>query len=134
VKANIGGKKPTFKFSRPNNITVWSVWEDPSQNVYVAVFSDQAVRKIDAKGNATDVYRSTGQWTPVHGIFDDEGRLWVLETSDQNETRVTLAEPGVAVAEKQSNKVVYIMIAMLLISIAVVYLAFRNFRFNQHQL
>lgn len=88
LRNNIGNKKPSFKFSG-NSITIWGVWEDRQRNVYVAVFSDQVVRKIDVKRNITEVYRSTGNWAPLHGVFDNEGRLWVLESSDKNEIRVT---------------------------------------------
>ena len=75
------GKKPI----------VYGLWQDSAANVYAAVFSDQVVRRITPDGQLSDVYRSSGPWTPVQGIFDNEGQLWVLETSDKNETRLTLA-------------------------------------------
>ena len=86
----IGNTKPSFAFSK-NNITTWGAWEDTAKNVYVAVFSDQTVRKIDSAGNISDYYRSAGHWTPIHGVFDNAGQLWVLESSDINEVRVVQA-------------------------------------------
>ena len=86
VVRGIGNEKPTFAFSR-DNITVWGTWQDASKNIYVAVFSDQTVRKISPDGKVTDFYRSQGNWAPTHGVFDDKGQLWVLECSDKNEIR-----------------------------------------------
>lgn len=91
IKQAIANKSPSFKFSG-NSKTIWGVWEDDRQNVYAAVFSDQKVKKIDAAGNMTDYYTSKGNWAPLHGVFDNNNRLWVLEGSDKNEVRVTMIE------------------------------------------
>ncbi len=88
IKKGLGSSTPSFSFSR-NSITIWGAWQDRYQDYYVAVFSDGAVKKIDAAGNMSVVYRSNGNWAPLHGVFDREGRLWVLEGSDRNEVRVT---------------------------------------------
>ncbi|HSB94741.1 MAG TPA: hypothetical protein VLC28_16570, partial [Flavitalea sp.] len=69
IKAGIGNKKLSFGF--PGIITTWGLWTDNEQNIYAAVFSDQAVKKIDPNGSMTIVYESTGNWTPIHGIFDN---------------------------------------------------------------
>lgn len=91
LKAGLAGSKPSFRFSG-NSRTVWGAWQDHKKNYYVAVFSDQAVKKIDAKGDMTTLYKSAGNWAPLHGIFDNKGRLYVLESSDKNEVRVVLFE------------------------------------------
>jgi len=92
IKDNVGNPTPSFKFSG-NSITVWGVWEDNSENIYVAVFSDQTVKKIDAKGNITNYYTSSGNWAPTQGIFDNDNQMWILECSDKNEIRAVLATP-----------------------------------------
>jgi hypothetical protein len=86
----IGNPTASFTFAG-NNPIVYGLWQDSADNVYAAVFSDQTVRRIAPDGKVSDVYRSSGAWTPIQGIFDNEGRLWVLEASDKNETRLTLA-------------------------------------------
>lgn len=83
----IGNSKPTFKFSG-NSITIWGVWQDNLRNVYVAVFSDQTVKKIQPDGAISDYFKSEGNWAPTHGVFDNNGQLWLLECSDKNEARV----------------------------------------------
>lgn len=69
---NIGSPNPSFPFSG-NSITIWGLWQDAASNTYVAVFSDQAVKKIALDGTVTTVYRSKGDWAPLHGVFDNEG-------------------------------------------------------------
>lgn len=83
----IGNNTPSFKFSG-TSITVWGVWKDVGNDVYVAVFSDQTVKKIQPNGAVTNYYKSDTNWAPIHGIFDDHGELWLLESSDKNEVRV----------------------------------------------
>lgn len=113
VKESLASKRPSFGFSG-NNIMLWGAWEDNDRNVYVAAFSDQAVKRIDAKGRVTDYYRSKGNWTPLHGVFDHQGRLWVLETSDRNDIRVTLANEAPGATGGRSNTALYVVVALLI--------------------
>jgi hypothetical protein len=73
VKEHIGNTKPSFKFSG-NSLMIWGVWQDKRKNIYAAVFSDQTVKKIDTNGNISDIYRSKGNWAPLHGLFDNDNR------------------------------------------------------------
>ena len=57
------------------------------------MFSDQTVRRISPYGQVSDYYHSTGNWAPTQGVFDDEGHLWLMESSDKNEIRVIKASP-----------------------------------------
>jgi hypothetical protein len=67
VKENIASETPSFRFSE-NNKMVWGIWQDRDRNIYVAVFSDQTVRKIDTNGKLSDVYKSASPgWTPLSG-------------------------------------------------------------------
>jgi hypothetical protein len=108
LKNGIANAKPSFPFSK-DNPTVWGVWQDRDKNIYAAAFSDQAVKRIDANGKMTVVYQSTGKWTPLHGVFDNEGHLWVLEGSDKNEVRVTKVEKKKPEAggKSDTNSLVY---------------------------
>ena len=90
IAKKIGNAKPSFHFS-DNSITVWGVWQDDASHTYVAVFSDQAVKKISRDGIVSTYYQSKGAWAPIHGVFDNSGKLWVLESSDKNEIRAVQA-------------------------------------------
>lgn len=92
VAQHIAAAKPSFSFSG-NSPTVWGAWQDGAHNIYVAVFSDQVVKKISPDGTVSNYYQSTGAWAPNHGVFDADGQLWLLESSDKNEIRVTKALP-----------------------------------------
>jgi hypothetical protein len=127
VKEHIVKTKPSSKFSG-NNILIWGVWQDNAKNIYAAVFSDQSVKKIDANGNITDIYKSTGNWTPLHGVFDNNNNLWVLEGSEKNDVRVTKAETTPRASyNTHTNLLTYLIISCLVISIALFYLKFKNF-------
>ena len=122
VKDQVGNEKPSFKFSG-NNITMWGVWQDNAKNIYAAVFSDQAVKKIDANGNIKIVYKSSGNWAPLSGVFDNNNRLWVLEGSDKNDVRVSLAESNVRSPGKTNlNLPIFIIIACIVVAILIFYL------------
>lgn len=126
IKAGIANTKPSYPFSQ-NNITVWGVWQDEKNNVYAAVFSDQAVRKIDANGNMTEVYRSKGKWTPLHGVFDNKNRLWVLEGSDKNEVRVVLVNNNNSIQPKQQTSwLPFGILGLVLIFAIAIYRKFRT--------
>lgn len=95
VKQGLANKKPSFGFSGEHAM-VWGVWQDAQKNIYIAAFSDQSVKKIDTAGNMTIVYRATGKWAPLHGVVDNNGKLWVLEGSDKNEVRVSEVKAATA--------------------------------------
>ena len=102
VKA-IGDPNPTFSFMR--SPVVYGMWDDTAGNIYVAVYSDQSIKKISKNGTVTNIYRSADHWGPNSGVFDSQGNLWVLETSDKNEVRVTRSGNGTSLlqAEKEKN-------------------------------
>jgi hypothetical protein len=43
-----------------------------------------------------DYYKSADNWAPTHGVFEDQGHLWLLESSDKNEVRVISIKPAEA--------------------------------------
>ncbi len=74
-----------------DDVLVWGVWQDQAGNIYAAVFSDKTIRKIERGGHTSTIYQSDDGWAPLHGIFDDENTLWVLESSANNDVRVISA-------------------------------------------
>lgn len=110
IAREIANAKPSFPFSG-NNLTVWGAWQDDEGNVYVAVFSDQAVKKIDTHGVVSEYYHSKGAWTPIHGVFDDRGTLWVMECSDKNEIRVV--RDGAFVIVKEQHQTAFSLLPYL---------------------
>jgi hypothetical protein len=58
--------------------SVFGVWFDKQGNTYAAVSEDRCIKKISSNGEVSIVYKSdTG--SPINGIFDKEGNMWVLE-------------------------------------------------------
>lgn len=134
VKEQVANPQPSFKFSG-TNITIWGVWQDNHKNVYAAVFSDQAVKKIDSTGVMTEIYKSKDNWTPLHGVFDNDNVLWVLEGSDKNDVRVTkvstTATASGQILKKSSNLFTYMISSVIILSI-LCYIIFKKttLRFN----
>jgi len=79
---------------------LWGVWQDFESNVYVAVFNEKVIKKIDKNGEVTKVYKSEKGWAPAHGLFDNNNHLWVLEWSDKNEVRAAMIDKAVSVRKK----------------------------------
>jgi hypothetical protein len=119
---NIGHPHPTFSFMK--SPVVYGMWDDKDGNIYVAVYSDQAIKKISRDGIVTEMYRSSGPWGPNSGVFDNEGKLWVLETSDKNAVRVIKAgTAGTTVPlEKENNKMMLWLFISTVFTILVVFI------------
>jgi hypothetical protein len=64
------------------------IWTDIEENIYVANYSGQVVKKISSDGIVSKIAFSTAPWSPTGGVFDDQGNLWLLEYSVTNEARV----------------------------------------------
>lgn len=89
VLAKDVGKVGNHFFFPADAPIVYGLWQDKVKNVYVAVFSEQMVKRIDNDGRISDFYSCQGKFAPVQGVFDIYGNLWLMESSDKNETRVT---------------------------------------------
>ncbi len=92
---------PLAYASRKHN--VFGIWTDNAENVYTAVLSGQVVKKITPQGKISIIAYSLSPWSPVGGVFDDTGDLWLLEYGPTNDVRVRKiskaelgAEPGPA--------------------------------------
>lgn len=87
VAKNLSETTDSFAFASPNN-DLMGIWSDQKNNVYVAVFSGQVIKKIAPNGVVSMVERSENGWSPTAGLFDKAGDLWVMEYNAQNQVRV----------------------------------------------
>lgn len=113
IGRNIGSDKPSYTYWN-NKVIVYGLWQDTAANVYAAVFSDQAVKKIHPGGAVSQIYRSPGNWTPVQGVFDPSGQLWVMETNNNHETRVVKVPALVKGIASADDSFSVALIAMLI--------------------
>ncbi|RFS16654.1 hypothetical protein [Emticicia sp. C21] len=70
------------------NHSVFGMWTDNNENVYVTIYENREIRKIAPNGKVTIAYTSPLGWHPTGGLFDKVGNLWVLENNDLNQVRV----------------------------------------------
>lgn len=66
---------------------IFGIWPDKANNIYIAVTGGKLVKKITPGGKVSVLMRSSGGWSPVSGLFDDDNNLWLLETNKRNEIR-----------------------------------------------
>jgi streptogramin lyase len=68
---------------RPHSI--YEIFPDAQNNLYIADFSDRAIGRIDAKtGEYTFIQTPTDRSRPRRGEMDPEGRLWFAEYAVDN--------------------------------------------------
>lgn len=85
--------------------SIFALWLDKQNNLYVAVFSKGVVKKISPSGDASVFVVSTFPWKPVSGVFDRKGDLWLMEYNAVNEVRVKkLTAPQLAVPPAQRHQ------------------------------
>jgi len=111
----IANKPPLFAFSGDNQM-VWGLWENKGGEILAAVFSDQQVKKIGPAGNLFIVHQSPEHWSPLHGVYDKDDQLWILEGSDKNEVRVVAAN-GLQGEEGSSGKGRWLIVAVLVVAL-----------------
>lgn len=70
------------------------VWTDKSMNIYTAAYGARKVKRISPDGTLETVYKSPVGWSPCGGLIDDQGKMWVMEFSVFNKTRVRKIIPG----------------------------------------
>lgn len=69
-------------------LVIMGIWADITNNVYVAVYAEGAVKMVTPRGQVTTVAVSHYGWAPTGGLVDPKGNLWVLECSKSNEVRL----------------------------------------------
>ena len=72
---------------------MYGVWTDVTGNVYVAAWKERRVFRIDGAGKVTVAAKSAFPWAPTGGMFDHEGKLWLLEATITNQVRVRRVDP-----------------------------------------
>ncbi len=68
--------------------SLFGVWTDRNDNIYIASYSGGIVKQISQTGEVKNLVYSTKSWAPTGGLFDEDGNLWVLEASVTNTVRV----------------------------------------------
>lgn len=67
---------------------IMGLWSGDRDDVYVAVFAGQVVKRVAASGEVSVVARNEDEWSMTGGTIDNEGALWLLEFSTSNKVRV----------------------------------------------
>jgi hypothetical protein len=114
--------------------SLFGIWSDKNQNLYVADHTAGTVKKITPSGKVTTFLRTTAPWSPVSGVFDDEGHLWLMEYSVANEVRVRritdhrppLTGEGQAVTNKREQKFFLPALPVMVILIAIIWISVRR--------
>lgn len=86
IAKNIPDNTPSFGLMGGKH-SLFGIWTDSIENVYVANLSGQVVKRITPAGKVEDFVYSVTPWSPTGGLFDNNGNLWLLETSLTNEAR-----------------------------------------------
>lgn len=79
-------EKPAGKSSSPGSL--WGIWTDDSNNIYVADMDSKKVIRIEESGKHTTVLKTSGAWFPLSGVFGNDGSLWLMEGNYLNKVRV----------------------------------------------
>jgi hypothetical protein len=83
---NIGSKSTDFSLMG-KNYDSYGIWTDAADNVYLAMIDSKKVIRVGADENPQTILTSNSLWTVCSGMFDNNGNLWVLESSLSNEVR-----------------------------------------------
>jgi hypothetical protein len=93
IAKNISQNTPAFGIYKGKH-SLLGIWTDSNENIYVANFSGQVVKRISQTGKVDNFVYTTTPWSPTGGTFDNEGNLWLLEYSLTNEARVRKVIPA----------------------------------------
>ena len=81
--------------------SIFGIWTDNDNNLYAAVSDERKIKKVSVDGKISVMANSGPDWAPSGGVFDREGKLWVLEFNDKNEIRVRRIDTRHAVKKKE---------------------------------
>lgn len=91
IAKDLSETKFPFSFNDEKH-NVYGVWSDEEKNSYVAIYGGRQIKRIDELKNIQTVYQSSFFWSPLNGLFDKEGQLWVMEGSLWGDTRILKIE------------------------------------------
>lgn len=58
---------------------IYGLWTDRNDNIFIAVYGGRQIKKIEKNGKIRRVFISDFLWSPVNGVFDQNGDLWLME-------------------------------------------------------
>ena len=87
VAKDLKDDKPSFEGVADHHY-IFGLWTDTKQNVYVALYGAGKVKKISSSGKISTLFVSEDGWSPIGGMIDKTGTMWIMEFSSKNETRV----------------------------------------------
>lgn len=125
--------------SHPGNFKdpyVVGIWEDPRHNVYVADYSGQKVKRVDTEGKVDVIAHSKSPWSPVGGLIDDQGNLWLLENDIINRVQVRKINKADFnsshfKAPVWNNAMPMVLWTAILTSLYLLYLKYKSFRLQK---
>ena len=132
IAKNISRNTPAFRIYDGKH-SLMGIWTDNVENIYVANFSGQVVKRISQDGKVENFVYSNTPWSPTGGKFDNEGNLWLLEYSLTNKARVRKIIPSefnkAETAPVIINNYILPVSIIAIIFLAVIFL--RRFLFNK---
>jgi hypothetical protein len=87
VSDNLYERNTIFENVRDQHYLM-GMWTDTRQNIYVAAYGAQKVKKIHPNRSVETVFESGRFWSPCGGLAALDGSLWIMEFSVRNKTRV----------------------------------------------
>ncbi len=105
IAKNISGNSPAFGMYSGKH-SLMGIWTDGAENVYVANLSGQVVKRISQTGKVENFAYSTTPWSPTGGVLDNDGNLWLLETSLTNDARVRKIIPSKFIKGKTTPMII----------------------------
>ena len=95
--------------------SLFGIWTDQDKNVYVAVYRGRVVRRIEEGGLVNTPIKTDFFWSPLNGVFDKNGDLWLLEGSLIGQVRTRKVDPD-TMLDEASFAVENIVLLLLLIA------------------
>jgi hypothetical protein len=78
----------TTEFSQfGRNYDGYGIWTDAADNIYIAMIAAKKINRISPDGRVQTIIYSHSLWTASSGLFDNDGNLWLLESSIAGETK-----------------------------------------------
>ena len=108
--------------------SLYGLWADDAENIYVCVYSGQKIKKIAQDGIVSTIYQSKLNWSPTNGLFDKQGNLWVMETSLTNNVRLQKVEKSkIRKSEMPLIHIVfYLVVSILVLGFFIVRVRFKQ--------
>jgi len=88
IAKNITQRSAAFTKINGGRHSLFGIWTDKNDNIYIASYSGGVVKQISQTGKVKNLVYSTSLWAPTGGLFDEDGNLWLLEASVTNSIRV----------------------------------------------